>query len=473
MSIICLRPDAQKKQKDTGSPVSVDIITTILKTPNFWPLLNRIARITKPIVDAIGNCESRDTTLADCMLELIRCARIMGNFELEDDEDAETAHGHNLEFMVERALKPAQQWRWTEHKARQLAADLKVYYYCKAPFSGGSKDAKGWWEDVVGQHEVKIVERRSYISSVAKDDQSSPSESASDDDSDDNVLQPAFMQAKAKKVAAIMPGSANRSLAKKKITATEFAQRILPAMNTAIPLHIETNIKGGWKQPFPMTDLTPAACASTNKARDKKEDRQLIQRDGKFVLAEAECDDLSRDKVMSATDFLLASKNLVEAVKRWYTPESLRKSAGKNLKKHFKALFERDEFRRPDKFPRIAMYNTGSPSPDIWSDVVVKTSRIDANHIILKADPAKIVEMFNKAISDTVETKDSNLLTPITARSARHLKSGDLTLQLRTSEEVELIRGNTKEWLPRVAPGAWTHIPKFNVIVNGVGQLQC
>ncbi|KAJ7331036.1 hypothetical protein DFH08DRAFT_940241 [Mycena albidolilacea] len=106
----------------------------------------------------------------------------MGNFELEDDEDAgflahakatfdrhfkyiatpihwlalflhplcrklavsETAHGHNLEFM----------WRWTEHKACQLAADLKVYYYCKAPFSGGSKDAKGWWEDVpAGKHE--------------------------------------------------------------------------------------------------------------------------------------------------------------------------------------------------------------------------------------------------------------------------------------------------------------------------------
>ncbi|KAJ7894920.1 hypothetical protein B0H14DRAFT_3640701 [Mycena olivaceomarginata] len=129
-------------------------------------------------------------------------------------------------------------------------------------------------------------------------------------------------------------------------------------VNTAIPLHIETNIKGGWKRPFPMTDLTPAACVSTNKARDKKEDRQLIQRDGKFVLAEGERDDLSGDKLMTATDFMLASKNLIEAVKRWYTPESLRKAAAKNLKKHFKVLFDRDEFRRPKKFPRIAMYNT-------------------------------------------------------------------------------------------------------------------
>jgi hypothetical protein len=59
-----------------------------------------------------------------------------------------------MEFMVKRALKLAQQWRWTEHKACQLAADLKVYYYCKAPFSGGSKDGKGWWEDAsAGKHE--------------------------------------------------------------------------------------------------------------------------------------------------------------------------------------------------------------------------------------------------------------------------------------------------------------------------------
>jgi hypothetical protein len=133
------------------------------------------------------------------------------------------------------------------------------------------------------------------------------------------------MQKSSKKISAAMPGGVNGPAAKTKITATVFSQRILPAVNvnTAIPLHIETNIKGGWKRPFPMMDLTPAACTSTNKARDKKEDRHLIQRNGKFVLAEGERDDLSGDKLMTATDFLLASKNLVEAVKCWYTPESL------------------------------------------------------------------------------------------------------------------------------------------------------
>jgi hypothetical protein len=186
MAIICLRPDAQKKQKDTLSPVAPDVITTVLNTPTFWPLLNQLTRVTKPMVDAIGNCESREATLADCMLELLRCARIMGKLQLEEDEDAgflthaksvfdrrfkyiatpihwlalflhplcrklavsETAHGHSLTFMIQTALKLAQQWRWTEGKARQLREDLQAYYHCKSPFSGGSKNAKEWWEAI-------------------------------------------------------------------------------------------------------------------------------------------------------------------------------------------------------------------------------------------------------------------------------------------------------------------------------------
>ncbi|KAJ7219836.1 hypothetical protein C8J57DRAFT_959528, partial [Mycena rebaudengoi] len=87
---------------------------------------------------------------------------------------------------------------------------------------------------------------------------------------------------------------------------------------------------------------------------------------------------------------------------------------------------------------------------------------------ILRADPPQIVGLFNKAISDTVNAKDSNLLTTITARSARRLKSGDITLQLRSSDDVDLARENAKEWLPRLAPGAWTHSPKFSVVVNGI-----
>ncbi|KAJ7838215.1 hypothetical protein B0H14DRAFT_3701062 [Mycena olivaceomarginata] len=72
-------------------------------------------------------------------------------------------------------------------------------------------------------------------------DQCSPSESLSDEESDDNTLQPAFLHATTRKTSAVMPGGAAGTSAKKKITATAFTQRILPAVNTAIPLHIETN----------------------------------------------------------------------------------------------------------------------------------------------------------------------------------------------------------------------------------------
>ncbi|KAJ7366285.1 hypothetical protein DFH08DRAFT_948324 [Mycena albidolilacea] len=211
--------------------------------------------------------------------------------------------------------------------------------------------------ELVVSQAMKVL-TESGMDHEVKDDQNSSSESLSDDDTGDNILQPTFTQAKAKKVTVMMPGSVNGSLAKKKITATEFTQHISPAVNTAIPLHIGANIKGRWKQPFLMIDLIPAACVLMNKARDKKEDRQLIQQDGKFVLAEDKHDNLSGDKLMTATDFLLASKNLIEAVKHWYTPELLQKLAGKNIKKHFKALFERDKFRHPKKFPRIVIYNT-------------------------------------------------------------------------------------------------------------------
>ncbi|KAJ7133924.1 ribonuclease H-like domain-containing protein [Mycena crocata] len=170
--IICLRPDAQKKTNGM-STVNSDVITIL-------------TRITKPIVDAIGNCELRQATLADCMLELIRCARAMSKMELEENEDAgflahakatfdrrfkliatpihwlalflhplcrklavsDTVHGHSLDFMIETALAIALQWKWSEEKALKLQEDLKRYFQCKAPFAGGAKNAREWWEAI-------------------------------------------------------------------------------------------------------------------------------------------------------------------------------------------------------------------------------------------------------------------------------------------------------------------------------------
>ncbi|KAF7344780.1 DUF659 domain-containing protein [Mycena venus] len=56
--------DAQQKVSGL-SAVSSDVIAIVLHTPEFWLLVNQLTRITKPIVDTIGNCESRQATPAD------------------------------------------------------------------------------------------------------------------------------------------------------------------------------------------------------------------------------------------------------------------------------------------------------------------------------------------------------------------------------------------------------------------------
>ncbi|KAJ7666864.1 ribonuclease H-like domain-containing protein [Mycena polygramma] len=196
LSITCLREDAQTKTKGL-SAVSKDVIEIILQTPTFWPLLSQLIRVAKPIVDAIGNCESRRSTLADCMLELLRCARSMSKMELQDDDDSgfldhakatfdrrfikiatphhwlalflnpscrklalsgdpEKGRGKSLEFMIKTALQIAQQWRWGPEKAKKLVEDLKAYNQFKSPFSGKASNAKEWWEAVPSSQHAAI-----------------------------------------------------------------------------------------------------------------------------------------------------------------------------------------------------------------------------------------------------------------------------------------------------------------------------
>lgn len=198
LSLICFRPDAQKKTNNL-SPVAPDVVTTILHDTQVWHRLNQLIKTTKPIVDAIGNLESRESSLADCMLELIRCARAMVRLRLDPDEDdvgfwmhaksvfnrrfhamdttihslalflhplcrklaiSQAANGRSFEFMVKAALSIAQQWRWSEGKAKLLVEDLKQYYQCKGPFAGGQADGLDWWECLpvnADSHPLKVL----------------------------------------------------------------------------------------------------------------------------------------------------------------------------------------------------------------------------------------------------------------------------------------------------------------------------
>ncbi|KXN82464.1 hypothetical protein AN958_02533 [Leucoagaricus sp. SymC.cos] len=83
---LCLRSDAQCQQHGL-SAVPNDIITTVLNDSEFWSQLGQLIKVAKPIVDAIGNLESREANLADGMLELIHCAREMIQIPFDANED--------------------------------------------------------------------------------------------------------------------------------------------------------------------------------------------------------------------------------------------------------------------------------------------------------------------------------------------------------------------------------------------------
>ncbi|KAI0310028.1 ribonuclease H-like domain-containing protein [Amylostereum chailletii] len=184
LTSICLRPDAAKKMQGL-SEVSKDVRNTVLYDAAYWPHLDQLIRTTKPIVDAIGNLESRDAMLADCMLELIRCAQAMSKLELNIDEGhdigffnhtkavfnrqfhnintarhslvlflhplcrslaiGQAASGRSFKFMVETALGIAEQLHWSNEQSLALTRDPKDYHEGRGVWSGGSKDALDWW----------------------------------------------------------------------------------------------------------------------------------------------------------------------------------------------------------------------------------------------------------------------------------------------------------------------------------------
>ncbi|KAH9910897.1 uncharacterized protein BXZ73DRAFT_57504 [Epithele typhae] len=180
------------------STIPPTIRTIVLDHINFWPHLSQLIRTAKPLVDAIGNVESRDSGLADCMLELIRCAQVMTRLDLNDDDDegfwghakivfnrrfhemdtnyhglalylhpmcrrlaiSQAANGRTFDQMELTAVTIAKKWKWNKAKAKALQADLAAYHRGEKPFDGGERDALTWWRNsrIDGQkHPLKVL----------------------------------------------------------------------------------------------------------------------------------------------------------------------------------------------------------------------------------------------------------------------------------------------------------------------------
>lgn len=169
------------------SPVTPDVVETVLHDQFYWKHLEQLVKTTKFLVDAIGNIESRQASLADCMLELIRCARRMSQLQLDPADDdvgfwqhvkavfnrrfhatntnyhslalflhpicrklaiSQAACGRSIEHMIKITLGISMRWKWTQLKATKLVSDMQTYNLGRAPFAGGQADGLAWWENL-------------------------------------------------------------------------------------------------------------------------------------------------------------------------------------------------------------------------------------------------------------------------------------------------------------------------------------
>ncbi|KAF9237795.1 hypothetical protein BU15DRAFT_88612 [Melanogaster broomeanus] len=182
---VCLRPGAQRKINNE-SPVASNVVETVLHDRFYWKHLEQLVKTTKFLVDAIGNVESRQASLADCMLELIHCAKRMSQLQLDPDDNvgfwqhakavfnrrfhatntdyhslalflhpicrklaiSQAASGRSIEHMIKIALGISMRWNWTQPKAAKLVSDMQTYNLGRAPFAGGQTDGLAWWENL-------------------------------------------------------------------------------------------------------------------------------------------------------------------------------------------------------------------------------------------------------------------------------------------------------------------------------------
>ncbi|KJA25135.1 hypothetical protein HYPSUDRAFT_183073 [Hypholoma sublateritium FD-334 SS-4] len=182
---LCGRDGAQRSIGGL-TPVNRDVVATVFDLQR-WRLTDQLIRICKPLVDIIGDIESRDSSLADCMLQLIWAHReVTRALPIEGDNLEFTSHANrvlttqfhlmntdihwltlflhplcrklaissaihsrSLEDAYLIALKIVRNWNWSKALAEKLAKDLKAYYLGQDPFSGGKADGKDWWESLV------------------------------------------------------------------------------------------------------------------------------------------------------------------------------------------------------------------------------------------------------------------------------------------------------------------------------------
>jgi hypothetical protein len=168
------------------TPVTKDVVQTIFDI-ECWSLTDQLIRICKPLVDIIRDIEACDTTLADCMLQLIWAHREIIHMKARDGDDhsfldharqvvkdqfhtmntdlywlalflhplsrklaiSSATHSQKLDNAYQIAANIAHCWNWSKIQVTMLMGDIKAYYHGDTPFQGGKADGKDWWKSLL------------------------------------------------------------------------------------------------------------------------------------------------------------------------------------------------------------------------------------------------------------------------------------------------------------------------------------
>jgi len=182
-----------------GSPQlhNKDVIATVFDLDR-WSRTDQLIAICKPLVDIIGDVESRDATLADCMLQLIWAHREVNRVPHREGHDpgfaahakevlnaqfhamntdvhwfalflhplcrklaiSSVAHSRSIDSAYRIALGIVQRWGWMKTMAQNTLKDIKAYHLGEAPFIGGKADGKDWWNSLIApiaSHPLKAL----------------------------------------------------------------------------------------------------------------------------------------------------------------------------------------------------------------------------------------------------------------------------------------------------------------------------
>ncbi|KAF9005030.1 ribonuclease H-like domain-containing protein [Cyathus striatus] len=188
---LCSHDEAQRTIGGL-SPIWCDVISCVLELGQ-WQLNKEFICICKPLVDLIGDTESWDVTLADCIIQLIWAHCKINNLPESEFEDKQflrhaketithyfhtmntelhwlslflhplcqklallsSVHSRTLKDAFNIALTIAEKWEWSRAHAEQLLRDIQAYASEESPFTGGKADVKSWWTSVnIGFHPI-------------------------------------------------------------------------------------------------------------------------------------------------------------------------------------------------------------------------------------------------------------------------------------------------------------------------------